>query len=492
MRVPCTIYIKKVHNLECGSRQLQYYTATMLIKPYITLPTSGEFPDCEKREECKRCKEKIKNYLKDRFDKFPLCCKWHQKLLELNEFNKIDYINAIDMTADKVIYCCHHIMNCQEKDDWKQDVMEYLEHTIHSFGMFPEGYGVPLLLADFISYLLHLIEQNKDLKKEIKTYVVTYLKDFSKPSSVKNENPINLLVSKYNIWLKLFPFDLPVFSEAKKYFETRSPLIAENISYNRYSKESKAALISEDKLARYLFNLTNQLLDQINFSKITDNPEIVQYYNKIIVDSGYRIETKILFNSFSNDELKYIDLIKKWLDIQTKYFKDIKGLVNLDIQSKSDKYKDSYREALARIDYYKSFIENKDGYKLSWYDAGVRESDAQITFKAVWYNTGFDVNREVGNGRGFVDYTISKGADDKTLVEFKLASNSKLKNNLKNQLSVYSKANDTKKCITVILFFNDKEYKKVMKILKELKLLNVPNMITIDVRNNKIPASYVV
>ena len=105
MRVPSTIYIKKVHNLECGSRQLQYYTATMLIKPYITLPTSGEFPDCEKREECKRCKEKIKNYLKDRFDKFPLCCKWHQKLLELNEFNKIDYINAIDMTADQVIYC---------------------------------------------------------------------------------------------------------------------------------------------------------------------------------------------------------------------------------------------------------------------------------------------------------------------------------------------------------------------------------------------------
>ena len=44
----------------------------------------------------------------------------------------------------------------------------------------------------------------------------------------------------------------------------------------------------------------------------------------------------------------------------------------------------------------------------------------------MWYNTAFDVNREVENGRGIVDYTISKGAMDKTLIEFKLASNSKL------------------------------------------------------------------
>lgn len=50
-----------------------------------------------------------------------------------------------------------------------------------------------------------------------------------------------------------------------------------------------------------------------------------------------------------------------------------------------------------------------------------------------------DVNREVNNGRGPVDFKISKGSKDTTLVEFKLASNSKLKNNLAKQVDIYKK-----------------------------------------------------
>ena len=83
--------------------------------------------------------------------------------------------------------------------------------------------------------------------------------------------------------------------------------------------------------------------------------------------------------------------------------------------------------------------------------------------KPLWYNTAFDVNREVENGRGIVDYTISKGAMDKTLIEFKLASNSKLKSNLQHQLSIYAKANDTDKYISVILYFTDKERTQRLK-----------------------------
>jgi hypothetical protein len=48
----------------------------------------------------------------------------------------------------------------------------------------------------------------------------------------------------------------------------------------------------------------------------------------------------------------------------------------------------------------------------------------------VWCGTEFDVNREVNNGRGPVDFKVSFGADDKSLIEVKLASNSSLKRNL--------------------------------------------------------------
>lgn len=41
-------------------------------------------------------------------------------------------------------------------------------------------------------------------------------------------------------------------------------------------------------------------------------------------------------------------------------------------------------------------------------------------------------------------------------MEFKLASNSKLKQNLMNQVEIYEKANDTNKSIKAILYFTDK------------------------------------
>ena len=80
-----------------------------------------------------------------------------------------------------------------------------------------------------------------------------------------------------------------------------------------------------------------------------------------------------------------------------------------------------------------------------------REEDLQIIYRLTWFASDFDVNRETNNGRGPVDYAISKGSADKTLIEFKLASNSKLKQNLAKQVEVYEEANKTKKSIKAII-----------------------------------------
>lgn len=110
-------------------------------------------------------------------------------------------------------------------------------------------------------------------------------------------------------------------------------------------------------------------------------------------------------------------------------------------------------------------------------------------YRLVWYATEFDVNREVNNGRGPVDYKISKGAWNSSLVEFKLASNSKLKKNLANQVEIYKKANRTAEAIKVILFFSDEEYETVSRILSGLELSDDPDIILIDARPNKPSAS---
>lgn len=153
----------------------------------------------------------------------------------------------------------------------------------------------------------------------------------------------------------------------------------------------------------------------------------------------------------------------------------------------------SYEATRKRVFFLKHIIENCDGYKL-FYNGGKpikKEKDLQILFKFTWFGTAFDVNAEVNNGRGPVDYKVAFGSSDKTLVEFKLAKNSKLKQNLQHQVRVYERANDTQQSMKVIIYFSEAERNTVISTLKELRLENDPNIILIDACNNKVSASNV-
>ncbi|HHQ4523830.1 TPA: hypothetical protein ACSP1O_001726, partial [Aeromonas veronii] len=153
---------------------------------------------------------------------------------------------------------------------------------------------------------------------------------------------------------------------------------------------------------------------------------------------------------------------------------------------------DTFEEAYNRVNFLKQVIESNDGYRL-FYVKGEpvkRESDLQLIFRLTWYAAEEDVNAEVNNGRGPVDYKISRGSRDSTLVEFKLASNSKLKQNLAKQVEVYKEANQTKKSIKVILYFTDHELDKLLRVLKELKLSQGKELVLIDARaTNKASGS---
>jgi hypothetical protein len=94
----------------------------------------------------------------------------------------------------------------------------------------------------------------------------------------------------------------------------------------------------------------------------------------------------------------------------------------------------------------------------------------------------------VNDGRGPVDFKISRGSLDKALVEFKLASNTKLQQNLEKQVEIYKAASDTPNALKVILFFTDKEHAKVLGILRSLGLEKGPDVILIDGRAENKPS----
>ena len=140
----------------------------------------------------------------------------------------------------------------------------------------------------------------------------------------------------------------------------------------------------------------------------------------------------------------------------------------------------------------RAYIEDNDGNQL-FNCAGKpfsNEKELQLAFGLVWLGTEFDVNREVNNGRGPVDFKVSFGPGDKSLIEFKLASNSQLKRNLENQIALYEAANRTRTSVKVIVIYTAADQAKVDRILRELKLENEESIVLIDARSdNKASAS---
>jgi hypothetical protein len=211
---------------------------------------------------------------------------------------------------------------------------------------------------------------------------------------------------------------------------------------------------------------------------IREFPEIIDYFIKFKEDHG--------------DEAKDVSAWKV-LQSEKLFISQLKTLLSL-LSGESGFYDllgNTYEEAMKRVLFLKDVIENKDGYRIFYVDGKPiqRELDLQILFRLTWFASPSDVNREVNNGRGPVDFKISRGSADSTLVEFKLASNSQLKANLEKQVEIYQKAADAKNAIKVILYFSQEQRDRVLRILAEIKLSDEKNVVLINARNDDKPSA---
>lgn len=119
-----------------------------------------------------------------------------------------------------------------------------------------------------------------------------------------------------------------------------------------------------------------------------------------------------------------------------------------------------------------------------------READVHVLYDLVWHGTPSDVNKEVNDGRGPMDFSVSRGASDKTVVEFKLATNTKLKKNLEKQAEIYKKSARAAKTIKAIVYFTRQQEIRLRAVLKELMLDKADNIVSIDARSdNKVSGS---
>jgi hypothetical protein len=213
------------------------------------------------------------------------------------------------------------------------------------------------------------------------------------------------------------------------------------------------------------------------FRTVQNFPELIDFYIKHKEDTGDKAE------SIAGQRVEFS---------QQLYLEQFRQLAEL-LQRQTAFYTipgDSYDDAYKRVLFFKDVIENKGGHRIFYIGTTPleREEDLHILYRMTWFATTSDVTREANDGRGPVDFKVSRGSKDKTLVEFKLAKNTQLERNLKNQTPIYERASGAKRSIKVIVFFTAAERRRVEGILKKLQLVGDNDVVLIDARKDNKPS----
>ena len=194
------------------------------------------------------------------------------------------------------------------------------------------------------------------------------------------------------------------------------------------------------------------------FKELTkEYPELYDYYVRLREADTEEIQIKCM-EEVSNQ--------------LTKLLINAKKLISLFLQNgyETGEAINAQDEAIKRIKYFKHIIEDCDGYR-NFYVKGeciAREADLQRMFKFVWYGTSYKANFEVNNGRGPADVIVDKGIRNQCVIEFKLASNSRLAH-VFEQVEIYEAANCSDGSLIVIFYFTEDEWQKSLRMIKSLK-----------------------
>lgn len=323
-------------------------------------------------------------------------------------------------------------------------------------------------ISDFVTNLI---------KEHLLKYTETFAREHISPAFIK-KCPVAHVEFNYETatWITK-TYELPVFNDDYVLLTPKNLLTKDDTWIN------KADLY--EKFQEIVASVPNvQLRSQLNFYFNSNLPrpkknkkgkeikptkkEVAYAINEVIKKNPQILDFYLKYKEDRGDEATTISK-ERVHEAQGIFIDEVSKIIN-KLSANTDFYKlsgDTLDECVKRISFLKDVIENKDGYKI-FYATGdpiKKEIYVQIMFRLTWFATKYDVSPESNSGRGPVDFKVSFGANDKTLVEFKLASNTKLAQNLQKQVEIYKKAHDTDKSIKVILFFSKEEESRVRNIM---------------------------
>ncbi len=256
--------------------------------------------------------------------KFPECCEFHKPLKNQKWFKKGKYTDF----PVRLLNTLANVEACIEinikKENWYKNITDYIELAMMSMGQLPAGFGSPMGLQLLTDNIKAWMNTQKFIPAKKRITIEKYIDN--KTNSKSTDEKFNLieLLTVYESWLKLFPFELPFFSSIKEDFYKSRPVIKGEIAINSYIGLAKGTLFKTKDFCEYLQKLTTLLLSQIN------TPELTKQYS---LDEAIALEFEVSKQQHTlRQEKLYSEIIKQndvgissiniWLDNEKLFVAD--------------------------------------------------------------------------------------------------------------------------------------------------------------------------
>lgn len=175
------------------------------------------------------------------------------------------------------------------------------------------------------------IESEEGIPAAKKEKLLSFIRKYSEPVTEVEQTDINLLISKYKEWLKIFPFEISFFKNLQPYFESQMPILTGKGETNIYTGLTGFKVKTKNELIGFLISVTLTIIKEVNTKYL--------YENNLLNDAAgtqlevalanRKIELEELDKADWNDRKGYIKLLKKWLKGEKVFLKEIKHLLLL-------------------------------------------------------------------------------------------------------------------------------------------------------------------
>ncbi len=324
-----------IDNLNCSKEKYVYLDPKDFEIYAYDIPAPNGYIELEKFPYCCEFHTHAYESTQEWIKLFPNCCENHKNLLRESWFNKSNYMGIALKVVRQISYTEHIINEKIKNTDWNEEITDYLEYNILSFGQLPKPYGV-VGLQQYERNITHWIRQNSNIEQHKKEYILGFINEF-RNQTPQEKTDLNILNNIYLKWLALFPFELEFFKSLKSKFIGKSPFIKQIGRKNRYTGETSAEIHTKDSFFNSLLELTNKLITETNslisYQKgylndpVKTQIEIINQKRLLKLQKGYT-------NNSSNEERKFRRIIKSWLKDEKEYLSElITAIKTKDCQS---------------------------------------------------------------------------------------------------------------------------------------------------------------